>query len=269
MNEYVILAIAAVLVGLAKGGLGPMGALIVPMVSSMMPVGMATGLILPFLMVGDMFALRSYWRKWDMKHVRLLIPAAVIGIALGAWLLTTLPDDILRRVLGIFTLIIAVYKLVNDMVSSLEYTPRPWHGYLAGAGSGFASALANAGGPPITAYLLLQKLSPTAFVGTNVLFFAIVNAIKLPIFITAGVLDVQRFISYLWMVLLIPVGVFVGHWIIARISQRVFDTLMLLFLFYTGFYMLLGSHRLALIIPAGVFTGYWIITRTRQRLLAS
>ncbi|MFC1960394.1 sulfite exporter TauE/SafE family protein [Chloroflexota bacterium] len=251
MNEYLILAIAALLVGLAKGGLGPVGALVVPLVSTMMPVGTATGLILPFLMVGDLFALRSYWRKWEMKHLRLMLPAAVIGIILGAWLLTSLPDDVLRRILGIFTLVIAIYKLANDAVKSLTYNFRPWHGYLAGGLAGFASALANAGGPPITAYLLLQKLSPTAFVGTSVLFFAIVNAIKLPIFITSGVLDVQLFLSFIWMALLIPLGVFAGHWIIKRISQRLFDALMLIFLFYTGFSLLFGGQLFSFI--KGIF----------------
>ena len=134
MNFSMIVLIAALFVGLVKGGLGPVaGALIVPLLSTTMPVSDAVGLTLPLLIVGDWVALPVYWRQWDAKALRLMLPGAVIGVLMGIALLTTLPDDILRRVLGAFTLVVAAYKLVSDSLSAAQYTPRDWHGvWLAG-----------------------------------------------------------------------------------------------------------------------------------------
>jgi uncharacterized membrane protein YfcA len=235
-----ILFIAALLVGLAKGGLGPLAAMIVPLVAMVMPVETATGIVLPMLMVGDIFALRAYWREWDMRHIRLLIPTAVIGVIVGALLLTTLPEVILRRILGIFTLLIAAYNLANETLESLTYTPHPWHGYLAGGATGFASALANAGAPLATAYLLLQKLRPVVFIGTSTLFFAIINLLKLPIYLVMDVLNFNELLDILIMLPLIPLGVWMGRQIIVRINQKAFEWIMLAFLVYLGISLLLG-----------------------------
>lgn len=240
MTFIVIITCAALLIGLAKGGLGPLGALLTPLLSMTMPVSDAIGLTLPLLIVGDAFAVRAYWRTWDVTHVRRLLPAAVIGILVGLLLLTNLSNDALRRVVGVFTLTVAAYKLVSESLKTLAYTPRPWHGVAAGSAAGFASALANAGGPPITSYLLLQKLPPTTFVGTSVLFFAVVNLLKLPAFLAAQVTDVDRLIGIAWAVPLIPVGVWAGRRLIQRINQRAFEWLMLAGLVWAGLALLLG-----------------------------
>jgi uncharacterized membrane protein YfcA len=241
LQAILIVGAAALMVGLAKGGLGGVaGALLVPLLSTIMPITQAVGVVLPLLMVGDVFALRAYWRTWELKYVRLMLPGAVVGIVMGILLLTSLSDDALRRVLGIFTLVVAAYKIASDSLSSLAYSPRNWHGVLAGWSAGAASALANAGGPPVTAYLLLQKVPPLAFVGTQTLFFAAINALKLPGFLTAHVIDLPSLLGVLWALPIIPVGVWIGKWIIVRLNQRVFEWLMLILLVYAGVSLLAG-----------------------------
>jgi len=241
MSHTLMLALAAVMVGLVKGGLGPMpGALLVPLLSTTMPVTEAVGVTLPMLMVGDWFALPVYWRKWDGQALRLMLPAAVVGVGMGVALLTTLPDDTLRHVLGAFALTIALYKLGSDTLTAMTYHPRTWHGWLAGWGSGFGSALANVGAPPITAYLLLRRTAPTAFIATTVAFFLVINLLKLPIFLATDVLDGPRLVRTLWALPLIPVGVWLGKELLRHIDQRKFEWLMLALLLWTGISLLLG-----------------------------
>lgn len=234
------LFLAALLIGLSKGGLaGALGGLVVPLLSTVMPVSQAVGLTLPLLMIGDVFALRAFWRQWDGRLLRLLLPAAVAGILAGVALLTRLPDVTLRRILGLFTLVAVAYKLSSDRLRALHYTPQPWHGALAGGLSGFASALANAGGPPITIYLLLQRLTPLAFLGTNALFFAIVNMIKLPFFLGASVIDADQLLGAIWVLPLIPAGIWLSKQLMTRINRQAFEWLMLVLLTYSGFSLLL------------------------------
>lgn len=239
MNLSLWLGLAALYVGLVKGGLGPVGgALLVPVLSTRMPVADAVSLTLPLLLVGDWFALPVYWRTWDARLLRLMLPAAIAGVLIGTALLSALPDDVLRRALGLITLLAVAYKLGSDSLSALRYRPHNWHGWLAGAASGFMSALANVGAPPITAYLLLQRVRPITFIGTTVLFFLVMNAVKLPMFLAADLLDAQTVIGMLWALPLIPIGVWGGKRLIERLDARRFERLMLVLLAGSGLYLL-------------------------------
>ncbi|MBZ0290600.1 MAG: sulfite exporter TauE/SafE family protein, partial [Anaerolineae bacterium] len=201
-TEFIIIVIiATMLIGLSKGGLGgpvpPM--LTTPLLSQFMPVSNAVSLALPLLMIADVFALWAYWRQWDMRYIKLTLPAAALGVLVGMLLLSSLPNQLLRPILGVLTLIVVIYKLVSDRLKAVEYQPRPWHAYLAGGGAGLTSALANAGAPPWTAYMLLQGVSPKVFIATTTLFFASVNAIKLPFTIGLGLLKLDLLLSILWV----------------------------------------------------------------------
>ena len=241
MSETAILALAALMVGVVTGGLGPMpNALVVPLLSTTMPVAEAVGITLPLFIVGGWFALPVYWRKWDPSVLRLTLPTATIGVVMGVSLLTTLPDDVLRRILGLFIVLITAYKLGSDRLSAQAYRPRRWHGWLAGWGSGFSSALANAGAPPITAYLLLRRIAPVPFVATTVVFFLAINLFKLPIFVAADVVDGPRLLRSLWTLPLIPVGVWLGKELLRHIDQKKFEWLMLALLVWAGVSLLVG-----------------------------
>jgi len=170
-----------------------------------------------------------------------MLPPAFLGILLGARLLSTLPDNTLRHILGIFTLIIVIYIYANELLTNLKYEHRNWHGRLAGFASGFGSALANTGGPPITGYLLLQRVNPISVIGTFTLFFTVVNLLKIPSFIIEGIIDVNLFLSIIWVVPAIPLGVWVGRFVITRMNAQLFQQIMLIALLLGGLYMLFGT----------------------------
>ncbi len=231
MAFYVVLILVALIIGLSKGGMGAvLGVLVTPMLSMIMPVATAISLALPLLMIGDVFALWSFWRTWDLRYIKLLLPCALLGIVVGTYLLKNLDNVTLRHVLAFFTLLFVVYKVADYRLKALDYHPYTWHGYLAGGISGLGSALANAGSVPFTAYMLLQDVTPQVFVGTTTLFFAIVNWLKVPGFLVAGLLDESKLIGVLWTVPLIVAGVFIGRWMIVRINKMAFEWIMLVVL---------------------------------------
>lgn len=235
IEEILAIASVGILIGMAKGGFGPvLGALATPLLSRVMPVSSAAALALPLLMIGDIFALPLYWRRWDIQQIRLVMPAAVIGVFVGAYFLSALPDSILRPTLGVFTLLLVAYKWAGERLTAKEYELHNWHGYLAGAASGFGSAVANAGGPPFTAYLLLQKLNPTVFMGTTTLFFITVNLIKLPSFWVAGLMGKTSLSLILLPIPLLLLGVWAGRFFVRRVNPKVFDRWMLVLLLVAG-----------------------------------
>ncbi|MCA9914498.1 MAG: sulfite exporter TauE/SafE family protein, partial [Anaerolineae bacterium] len=112
----------------------------------------------------------------------------------------------------------------------LTYTPRNWHGWFAGWASGFASTLANTGGPPFTIYLLLQSLQPVAFIGTVTLFFAVVNFLKIPLFLQQGLLDIETVLQLAWALPLLPLGVWLGRRSVDLFDQKLFERVLLVLL---------------------------------------
>lgn len=232
MSSFIVIAIVGLFIGLSKGGMGAvLGMLAVPLLSLVMPPTDAVGLSLPLLMFGDIFALYVFWNKWDMHYIRLLLPSAVIGIVIGTVLLASLPTLVLRRIIGVLALLFVVYKISSDRLLALEYKSHSWHGYVVGVSTGTASALANSGAAPFTMYMLLEGVEPQVFAATATLFFAGLNAIRLPTQVVTGVFQLQRLLSSLWVMPIIIAGVVAGRWLVLRIDPRVFERFLLLVLF--------------------------------------
>jgi hypothetical protein len=231
-----IVLLVCIIIGLSKGGLSPALAVVcAPLLAAVMPVRQALSLTLPLLMIGDLFALYSYWKQWDTRYIWLLLPTAVIGILLGAYVLASLPDEAVRQLMGAFVMLFILYKLFEPRLKHLHYRTRDWHGWLAGGVAGAGSMIANVGGPPYTVYMLLQpEVSPLAFNGTATLFFAIVNALKLPFLGLANIFDPADLVAQLWAVPFIPIGVLLGHYLVKRISRQTFDIIMLAALFISA-----------------------------------
>jgi hypothetical protein len=106
----------------------------------------------------------------------------------------------------------------------------------AGVGllAGISSTLAHAAGPLVTMYFLPQKLAPRDFVGTNARFFCLLNFLKLPFLIAAGVLTATTLRYGVWLILLAPLGVALGSWLNRRVSAKWFLRIVYFFLALTG-----------------------------------
>ena len=238
---YVLVGAVMFFIGLAKGGLGGiMGGLATPLLALMLPVDEVIGLVLPILMFADVFALAMHWRKWELRLVGLLLPGAVIGVTLGTYFIINVPTRVLRVALGIIVLLFVAYKaLENRILESLDYQPHDWHGMVAGTVTGFSSALAHTGAPPVSIYLLFQKLKPAAFVSTAVLFFFILNWIKVPYYFFADLFNFQRLWQIAFLLPLVPAGVWFGKWVIDKIDRQTFEKVIIVVLAILGLLLIL------------------------------
>lgn len=229
-----VIAFLGFMIGLAKGGFGGLGALLTPLLALVVPVALAVGVLLPMLMVGDAFALYMYWKEWDLELVKRMLPAGIVGALVGTFLLSWLPPDGLRIILGIFVLIVVAYKFLSDRIQAIRYDPRPWHAPAAGFLSGVASGMFNSGGPPFNSYLLLQKLKARPFIATTAIYFALLNLIKVPGFLYTGVLDLPLLFSLWWVFPFIPVGIWVARMTLTRLSPSAFEWIIIVLLLFSS-----------------------------------
>lgn len=231
-----IVICVTVIIGLSKGGLGGiLGTLATPLMALVVPADQAIGLLLPILIVADLFAVLLHWRKWNNRLAMLLLPGAIVGVSIGTLFITNAPTELLKKGMGVIALLFAIYKLYEDRIlGSLRYEPRDWHGLLAGTSAGFGSALAHTGGPPVSIYLLLQNVTPAIFIATSAIFFALLNWIKVPYYLYADLLTWQRFLQIAWVLPLIPFAVWLGRWMSRRIDRETFEKVIVFLLALSG-----------------------------------
>ena len=234
----IVIAMLGFMIGLAKGGLGGLGALLTPILALVLPVASAVGVLLPMLMVGDIFAVYMYWKEWDFVLVKRMLPAGIMGALAGTALLSWLPPDGLRIILGIFVLVLVAYKFVSDRIQAIRYQPQPWHAPAAGLLAGLASGMFNNGGPAFSSYLLLQKLKARPFIATSAIYFALLNIIKVPGFVYTGVLNLQLLFSLWWVFLFIPVGIWVARVTLTRLSSSAFEWIIIVLLIFSSLWLL-------------------------------
>ena len=234
----IVIAVLGFMIGLAKGGLGGLGALLTPILALVLPVALAVGVLLPMLMVGDAFAVYTYWKEWNPDLVRRMLPAGVVGAIAGTFLLSWLPPDGLRMVLGVFVLLLVAYKFVSDRIQGMRYEPRLWHAPAAGFLSGVASGMFNNGGPAFSSYLLLQKLTARPFIATSAIYFALLNLIKVPGFLYTGVLDLPLLFSLWWVFPFIPLGLWAARRMLTRVSLPAFEAIITVLLIFSSLWLL-------------------------------
>jgi uncharacterized membrane protein YfcA len=240
---FIVMMIAVTfLVSLSKGGLGGMaGTLSTPLLALVMPVNQALGLLLPIMLLADVFSVALHWKRWNARLVWLLIPGAIVGVTIGTYFITNVSTQVLKIGLAVIALLFVVYKLFEKRIlGSVKYQERRWHGWLAGTTAGFTSAMAHSGVPPISIYLILQDVTPRVFIATSVLFYAILNWIKVPYYYFTGMFDFPRIWQIAWVLPIVPFGVWFGRWLVLKVPKHIFENIILALLVITALILIFG-----------------------------
>jgi hypothetical protein len=235
--------VATILIGVAKAGFGGgLGMLVTPLAALAFPPREALGIVLPLLIAGDAFSLYHYWRKWDARNVGWLLPGSLGGIGAGLMLIGVLDDHRLRQFIGGVSVSFIGMQWLRDALGKHpeRYHPKHWHGALFGLAAGVTTTLAHAAGPVVAMFLIPQRLPKEIFVGTTVLVFALINWIKMPFFLWQGLCTPETMLRSLWLVPVVPVGVWIGVWCNRRLSEKWFMRVVYVLVFATGLELMLG-----------------------------
>lgn len=213
---------AALLIGLSKSGFAAgFGALAVPLMALTVTVPQAAAICLPILMVADVTGLQRLWRERDPALVRVLIPAGLFGIVIGWLLFGVLAPKTVSAVVGGLTLLFLAQRLLFPPSKDGQVLPNGVGRVLAVA-SGFTSFIAHAGSPPIAAWLLPMRMAPLRLAGTTAVFFAAINASKIPPYAALGLIDLRNMLTSLVLLPLAPLGVWIGVGLTRRVSSVLF-----------------------------------------------
>lgn len=211
---YLVAIPAVLLTGISKGGFGSaLGGIGVPLMAIAISPVQAAAILLPVLCFMDLVGLRVYYKKWDVATLRIMVPGALAGIALGALTFGAIHEDHIRIVIGAIAVLFTLNQWLGFAASQAPAAASVAKGRLWGAVSGFTSFLAHAGGPPVQVYMLPQRMDKTTYVATVSLFFLIVNMVKLVPYAWLGQFSAVNLWTALLLAPLVPVGVKLGLWL--------------------------------------------------------
>ncbi len=241
---WLIAILAAVFIGIAKGGVGGVSMFALVLFAYIMPSKLSVGAVLPLLIAGDVLAVWFYRKNAVLHHVWGLLPPTMIGVAIGAILLHYIPSTVFKPFIGVLILVLIGLQIWRGRTAPAKAaavpvdpaTPAPAppvasHGPLFSWSMGFLAGvttmLGNAAGAVMTIYLLSMRLAKAEFVGTGAVFFFIINVAKTPFSAAAGALTWETLRLNVFLVPAVWAGFFLGKFVLARMSQKFFEVWML------------------------------------------
>lgn len=236
---YFVAVPAVILLGLAKGGLfGPAASHRRRMLALYLPPLEAAALILPILITQDVISIYVYRRDWDAWNLKVMLPGAIAGMALGWLLASHLSDAFVRIIIGF----IGLAFVANTWLRRGRIEPASGRlrsaGIFWGGVSGFTSFMTQGGGPPFQVHVLPQRLPKLTLVGTTTIFFAVVNVLKIGPYFMLDQFTTKNFATSL---LLLPIAVlanFAGIWLVRKTPTGLFYNIAYVLLFIISLLLL-------------------------------
>jgi len=243
---WAVAVVSVLITGVSKGGFGGLALLAVPMMALVISPVQAAGIMLPILIVMDWVSVWSYRKHWNKRVLMTMLPGALVGIVAGGLLASHVDDQFVRLCVGVIAIGFPLYVFSQKLLfaakdqTSIAAGNTPL-GVIAGATAGFTSFVAHAGGPPYQAYALSQGLEKQTYAGTSVMFFFIVNMVKVVPYALIGQFDATNLTTSLILIPIAPIGVLLGVWLIKRIDQALFFKIIYALIFCIGLRLLYST----------------------------
>lgn len=181
VQQWIMLFIVALLLGMSKTGVSGLGLMVVPLLAFGFGARESTGIMIPILIIADIYAVTHYHRSAHWKYIFKLLPWATLGILAGVLTGKMISGDQFRMLLSGMVIAGLVIMVARDLMRKDESIPtHPAFAILLGVLGGFGSMVGNAAGPIFAVYLLAMRLPKNVYIGTGAWFYLIINLIKLP-----------------------------------------------------------------------------------------
>lgn len=243
LTRWLILGMALAAGAVVKGATGmglPLVAL--PVLTAFFGLQHAVGLMTVPLI------LTNFWQIWRFRAVRhdprmrflpLFLVGGAIGIGIGTWALTSLPERILVFSLGVILLAYVALKLAKPHLAVSPLIARRL-GPVAGTGAGVLQGATGISAPIGVTFIHAMGFERDAHVFAVSAMFLLFSLVQLPALALAGVMQpfwlVEGFAALIPILIFMPLGQFIA----GRMSRQAFDRMILIFLGLMGLKMVLG-----------------------------
>jgi len=228
--QMAVLAFCSMLIGFSKTGVPTAGIFVAAILAGVFPARESVGLLLPILIIGDIFAIVYYRKAVVWKYILILLPWVFVGLLAGFGVLWRISNASLSVLIGAIVLVLIALFLFQERIerrfrfeSAKSKTVRAVLGFLAG----FTTMVGNAAGSIMSIYLLSHGIKKKEFMGTNAYYFFIVNVVKVPFLVYLGLINASSAALNLWMIPAVAAGAWFGFTVLPKIPQKLFQAIVL------------------------------------------
>ena len=228
--NYIIAAICAFLLGISKSGIKGIASLIVTGLALVYGAKNSTGIMMPLLLVGDVFAITYYKRHVQKEYIIKLLPWMVLGVLLGVIGGSYISESIFKN--GMALIILFSVGLMYYWENKKDKTvPSHWS-FASSMGllAGFTTMIGNLAGAFSNIYFLAMRIPKNNFIGTAAWLFFFINSFKVPFHIWSWkTINSESILISLKLIPFVIMGLIAGVFLVKKIEDEIYRKLILLF----------------------------------------
>lgn len=229
LTSWILATLAAFVIGMSKAGIKGIAVINVTFMALAFGAKESTGMVVPLLILADIFAVIYYNRHTQWSYVFKVLPWMVFGLVIGVFIGKDLPESLFRIGMAII-IIITVFMMYWWDRKKVKTVPTHWaFSSSIGTLAGITTMVGNLAGAFSNIYFLAMRLPKNHFIGTAAWLFLIINVLKLPFHFF--VWETITWESLVLNVKLLPgifLGFFVGIRIIKLINEEFFRKMILI-----------------------------------------
>ncbi|PIB39335.1 sulfite exporter TauE/SafE family protein [Maribacter sp. 4G9] len=228
LTSWILATLAAFVIGMSKAGIKGIAVINVTFMALAFGAKESTGMVVPLLILADIFAVIYYNRHTQWNYVFKVLPWMVFGLVIGVFVGKDLPESLFRIGMAII-IIITVFMMYWWDRKKEKTVPTHWaFSSSIGTLAGITTMVGNLAGAFSNIYFLAMRLPKNHFIGTAAWLFLIVNVLKLPFhFFVWKTITWESLILNVKLLPGIFLGFFVGIRIIKLINEEFFRKMIL------------------------------------------
>ena len=178
--------------------------------------------VVPLVVMVDFLATATTGLRFrehvEVAELKLLIPSVIVGILAGVTLLAMLPRHATLVSLGIFVTAYGIYRLIAKAPAT---GISRWWGIPTGIGGGLIGGLFGVGGPIYAAYMTARIPDVSRMRATLSAVFSFSTGLRVLVYVLSGLmLQTEVWWAFLCLLPVMPVGLFIGHRLHAKLTRN-------------------------------------------------
>ncbi len=239
--QWLLLAVCAMFIGMSKVGVPGISMIVVPVLAIIFGGKASTGVLLPMLMMADLFGVGYYHRHAEWKYLWKLLPWAFVGVGIALWVGEVVNDEWFKNIIAVLVFVSIGIMLWKDRKKGENLFPDTWW-FAASMGvlGGFATMIGNVAGPVFAIYLLAMRLPKNSFIGTGAWFFLIINFSKFPLHVLVWkTINMNTLTLDLLLFPAIATGAFLGIKLVKKVSDKTYRMAVIIVTTLSAFLLLI------------------------------
>jgi uncharacterized protein len=173
------------------------------------------------------------WKKIDWSFVLKVLLGIIIGSPIGLYLLKYLSPDVTH--LSICLLIIFFSFLLMNGYKNIKIN-NEFTKFYTGIISGVINGLTTLGGMPVALFLLVAGIQPAIIRGSLAALFFLTDIYAFGLSFFAGIVDLTTIYRTLPLIIILPLGVYVGDKFFVKSKEETYRKVVFYFLIFISIF---------------------------------